>query len=276
MLKCFKKKTAPGKSLLWHTLCVFFSGGHSARAASLAYASLLAFVPSLMICFWVLSWIPSFAGVAQHFQQWVVGSFLPESAIQISAHLTVFLGHLRYLTWESIVFLVCTVLFLLYNIKSAFNVIWHTKKSIHFTFEGLIYLFLVVSAPFLFAFIFILTNFISALSFFSSFFHLQVLSAVFYQIISYIITYFIFFICNFILPALRVQLVSALIGSLLTFLLFEMGRFGFSIYVHYAQTYQLIYGSLAVIPFFLLWLYYSWTVILMGAIATHRVQNLRT
>jgi membrane protein len=42
----------------------------------------------------------------------------------------------------------------------------------------------------------------------------------------------------------------------------------FALYVVKFPTYTLIYGAFAAIPIFLLWLYLSWSVILLGALLT--------
>jgi membrane protein len=39
----------------------------------------------------------------------------------------------------------------------------------------------------------------------------------------------------------------------------------FAVYVAYASTYSVVYGTFAVFPLFLLWIYLSWLVVLFGA-----------
>ncbi|OZB60563.1 MAG: hypothetical protein B7X33_06165, partial [Lysobacterales bacterium 13-68-4] len=58
---------------------------------------------------------------------------------------------------------------------------------------------------------------------------------------------------------------DAAIGALLGAILFEVARWGFTVFVRNAQTYQQIYGALAVIPTFLLWIYLSWVIVILGA-----------
>ena len=69
-----------------------------------------------------------------------------------------------------------------------------------------------------------------------------------------------------IVPARPVKLRDALIGGAISGVSFEVLKWGFKLYLISFPTYQTIYGAMAVIPIFLIWLYLSWTVILIGAV----------
>jgi len=54
-----------------------------------------------------------------------------------------------------------------------------------------------------------------------------------------------------------------------TAIFFELAKSGFAIFVQYFSTYQLIFGALATIPLFLIWVYLSWSIVLFGAQICH-------
>jgi membrane protein len=62
-----------------------------------------------------------------------------------------------------------------------------------------------------------------------------------------------------------VPLRHAAIGGALVALFFEVGQEVFAEATTFFPSYQLIYGAFAAVPLFLMWLYISWLVILLGA-----------
>ena len=85
------------------------------------------------------------------------------------------------------------------------------------------------------------------------------------------------FLANYFLPALRVSFRAAAAGALVSALLFDMAKYAFNVFVtEYAfARYSGIYGAMAVVPLWLLWVYYSWLTFLLGAEVAHATQNLR-
>ena len=65
----------------------------------------------------------------------------------------------------------------------------------------------------------------------------------------------------------------AIIGGVTAGILFEiMGRL-FAYYISKFPTYTLIYGTFSIVPIFLLWIYFSWLVILFGALIAASLQE---
>jgi len=73
-------------------------------------------------------------------------------------------------------------------------------------------------------------------------------------------------------PNTRVKILPALAGAILSALLWEAGKWGFQQYIAYSSGYARIYGSLALIPLFLLWVYVTWLIILFGLSVTCQLQ----
>ena len=71
-----------------------------------------------------------------------------------------------------------------------------------------------------------------------------------------------------IAPDRRVPLANAFAGALPAALAFEAAKSGFAIYVKNVPTYEVVYGTLAALPVFLIWIYVCWLIVLAGAAIT--------
>ncbi len=81
-------------------------------------------------------------------------------------------------------------------------------------------------------------------------------------------TLFTFTLIYLIIPNTRVTFFHALVGGITATLFFELAKRGFALYVSHNTTYSSLYGALAVVPIFLIWIYISWLVTLFGAVTT--------
>lgn len=77
------------------------------------------------------------------------------------------------------------------------------------------------------------------------------------------------------MPNAKVHLRPALIGSFVAAILWEMAKWSFQLYVTKAVTYSAVYGSLGLIPLFLIWLYLSWLIVLFGLEVAYTLQTLK-
>ncbi len=72
----------------------------------------------------------------------------------------------------------------------------------------------------------------------------------------------------------RVNIRSALAGSFVAAILWELGKYGFTLYAGNLTGYGKIYGSLALLPIFMLWVYLTWLIVLFGLELSHTLQTL--
>lgn len=80
-------------------------------------------------------------------------------------------------------------------------------------------------------------------------------------------------LAHWVLPNKVVRLRPALLGGVVTALLYHLVRWGFGVYVANVATYDRVYGLLGVIPAFLLWLFLVWSVVLIGAEVAYSAQH---
>ena len=90
----------------------------------------------------------------------------------------------------------------------------------------------------------------------------------------FLLAWTMFFFLYLFIPNTRVKPKAALAGAVLTGTLFIIIQYIYMILQTILTSYNAIYGSFAAMPFFLLWLQASWTVILLGAQLAFAVQNV--
>lgn len=244
----------------------YFKDGCSYRAAYLAYLTLISLVPMLAISVTILSGLPVFNEMVANWQSWLISSFLVGETTSIKPLIGQLIQHAVSMSmWHITIFLVITLLMMI-NIGRAFRSIWHTGQRFSLTFSFLIYFLVLLLSPILLALLFVtgglLNHWISLMVEQSG--YLSLIPVV--QISSYILLFIWLFLMNWVLPACRVPFKSAFISGLLTTLFLGVARYGFGIFITYFSSYKALYGSLSVIPVFLVWLYVSWMLILLGAL----------
>lgn len=75
------------------------------------------------------------------------------------------------------------------------------------------------------------------------------------------------------LPNIHIDFHTAVLGAVIAAPLWMAARWGFGLYIKYAAT-NSFYGAVGVIPVFLLWLYISWLIVLLGAEIAYTAANL--
>ncbi|NIA20687.1 MAG: hypothetical protein GWP05_01690 [Anaerolineaceae bacterium] len=93
------------------------------------------------------------------------------------------------------------------------------------------------------------------------------------RLVPMLIIWLVFFIVYKTLPNVRVQNRAALIAGLISGVLWEFGaKLGFELYLRYATGAARLYGNLALLPVFLLWVWISWVIVLFGAELAYVIQ----
>ena len=82
----------------------------------------------------------------------------------------------------------------------------------------------------------------------------------------------LFMLAYTVVPNTRVKLRPAFVGALLAAIMWEAGKWGFTQYVRYSAGYSRLYGSIALVPLFLLWVYVTWCITLIGLNVSYYLQ----
>lgn len=234
------------------------------NAAALTYTTLFAVVPLMTVSYSMLAAVPNFKGVGEQLQGWVFSNFVPATGEVVQSYLSTFAAQAQSLTVVGIVFLAVTSIMMMKNIEAAFNRIWRVAEPRKGISSFLLYWAVLSLGPILIGLGLLLTSYIASLSFFTSATEV-VGKARLLSLLPPLFSALAFMLLYAAVPNCRVPLRSAAIGGLFAAILFEIAKRGFVQFVTLSPSYQLIYGAFAAVPMFLLWIYISWGIILLGA-----------
>ena len=244
-------------------------------AASLAYTTLLSVVPLATVIFGMFKGMSAFESLGASIQSFIIGNFVPAFSDTVREYLTGFSQKAAGLTSTGIVVLIIIVLMLLATIENAFNVIWHVSKRRNIAARFMVYWAILTLGPILVGAGLFITSYLFSLSFVidmnESFgFRDQLLPW-----LPFFTTSIAFTLLYILIPNCYVSRTHAIIGGVGSAAMFEVAKYGFGFYVKAIPTYQIIYGAIAVIPIFLIWIYISWVIVIMGAHITFCLSSFR-
>lgn len=243
------------------------------RAAALAYTTLLSVVPLILLSFTILSFFPVFKGVGEHVQAIIFENFVASSAAVILKYFNDFALYAHELSWPTVFFLLIIALLMMYNINRAFNAIWSAERQFRWSLSFLIYAGVLLLSPLLLAGVTIIGGFLVKMPVIAGIIKVPGIERPLFLGLTYVLTFAVFTIINWVLPSCKVKLLAAVYGGLLTTVLFELAKYAFTLYLSHFSTYRFLYGALAAIPIFLVWLYVSWTIILLGALVSRVIDR---
>lgn len=252
----------------------FISNQGVLNAAALTYTTLFAVVPLMTVSYAMLAAIPSFQGLEQELQGWIFENFVPGTGAVIQDYLSGFAQQARKLTAVGVVLLAITSIMMMKNIEAAFNRIWRVTEPRKGLSSFLLYWAILSLGPILLGLGLLVTSYLASLSFVSSATEV-VGKARLLGMLPTLLAAAAFTLMYAAVPNCRVPFRSALLGGVVVALLFESAKRGFTAFVTQFPSYELIYGAFAAVPLFLLWIFISWVIILMGAELTRSVTIYR-
>ena len=242
----------------------FLGDGGPAQAAGLSYASLLAIVPLLAVGLSFLAGFPAFEQVRLELQRFVYDNVLPDVGLEISGYLNTFVDNASHMTAPGLAGLAVTAILLMSNINGAMNAIWRIPEPRPLVARFMVYWTILTLGPlFIGASLSLSSYAFAAVQWFDSAALGGSLGLT--RLVSGGLSVLGFALIYLVVPNRAVHPGHALIGGLVAAVLFESLKLGFGFYLKHFPSYQAVYGALAAVPIFLIWMYLSWSVILFGA-----------
>lgn len=233
-------------------------------AGALSFTTVFALVPLSMVVFGVLSAFPVFDDWSGQLSDYVFSNFVPSSARSVEKYLQEFSANTGQLTAAGLIALVISLLITLTSVEATFNRIWRVKTARPKFSRFLVYWTVLTLGALVAA---------TSLAISTRFFALAVfetgpgraLEGVMLWLAPMTIELIAFAAIFRVVPHRTIKWRHAMAGALLAVLLFELVKWSIGLYMGSFGTYQKIYGPLAFVPIFLLWIYLGWVSILLGA-----------
>lgn len=261
------------------SLVEFDRNSISEKASSLTYFSLLSIVPLLSIAFGISKGF----GLEKYLERELNHLFSgQEEILEMSLEFTKRMLNTvngGVVIGLSLVFILYAVLRLLYSVEWTFNEIWHTKSR---SWQRKVsdYLAMVLLAPLLLILSGSVTVYIT--SEVKSLAEMEVLGLIrpfilfILKLIPYGIICLLLTLVYIILPNIKVKFIPAAVSGILTGILFQLTQLAWINGQSYLSNYSVVYGTLVILPLFMIYLQISWTLVLFGAEYAYARQHVDT
>jgi len=234
-------------------------------AGALSYTTLVSLVPLMVAALAMFSVFPVFAGARDTVLDFVFRNFVPAAGRSVQEALQVFASNASGLTGISILVMLFSAISMMVSIEDRLNRIWRVRQARGWVSRLLLYWAALTLGPILVVGGLAVSSYITALPILKGTAVQLGLGGYLLRGLPFVVTFVTLWLLYAVVPNRRVRRRDATIGALLGAVLFEVARWGFRLFVHSAHTYQQIYGALAAIPIFLLWIYLSWVIVILGA-----------
>src|SRR6266568_2527725 len=267
-----QRKLAATVTFCRYALHRFSRDGCFAAAGALSYTTLVSLVPLGVIALGILSAFPNFATVRQELLELVFSNFVPQISEQAAWWFQYFAESAAQATAIGIVGIAATGVLLLATVEDQLNALWRVTTPRPWGQRVVAYWTLMTLGPLLVGMSLTLSTYLdtaarhagldpTALAQFASGWpHFLA------RIVPFVLELIACTLLYCVIPNCAVRWRDGMVGAAVAAILIELLKIGFAIYIGAMSSYQTVYGALAAIPIFLLWMYVSWMAVMLGAV----------
>jgi membrane protein len=241
------------------------------RSSSLAFSTLLALVPLTAFVFSLFTSFGTFGDVRRHIQQFLIEILVPTRTDEVLYYIEYFIENTRTLGAVGLLFFAVTSMLLLNSISLNFNALWGSAPRRGFIRTFLMYMSVLILISLLLSASFSLTYGIRRLI--DNYTELSVLSRGLFRFFPSLFIFLTIWLMVYAIPTARVKLSSSAVGAAAGTIFWELARYIFIDGTNYMIRISLIYGSIAAIPIFIIWLSINWFIIFLAAEITYVHQH---
>jgi len=246
------------------------------RAAALTFYTMLSLVPLLALTFALLK-----AFDVQNLLQPLIIERLNVVDGQVAEVLLGYINNTQVtkLGTVGLIFLIVAVVSLLTNIEKSFNYIWGVKSVRPILRRFADYLSVIFVGPLLIISAISMTSTLASNSLVQKLLEMQMvgnLILLLFKITPFVVMWLAFTGLYVFMSNIKVEWRAAFVGGVVGGTLWQIAQVGYVYFQVGVGRYNAIYGTMAALPIFMVWLYLSWVIVLFGLGVCYAKQNLRT
>jgi membrane protein len=235
-------------------------------AGSLTFTTLLALVPMVAVALAIVSPYPAFDRAVSALGRFATANLLPEGSAVVTRQITAFAAKAGELTRVGIAFVVVTALLLVHTVDSALHRIFRVQRRRPLLRRLVVYWAVLTFGPVLIGAGLWMSSYLVVNSF--GLLDLNEEGKAVLRLLPFAFTCVALTLVYLLVPNRHVGLARAATGGMIAGVMFEFAKRGFGLYVAHFPAYTMIYGAFAIFPLALLWMYFSWVIVLFGATLT--------
>lgn len=244
----------------------YYFSKYNYYASALTFSSLLSIVPTITIFIAILTALPFYNNIAHEVENFIFTHFITATSTNIQGYLQDTVNNALHMSAISLLFLVAVSLQMINTLEHTINTIWEIKATRSLVSAGLLYCAILCCGPLLIGTGLIFNSIVAASSWLDNAFIPSTLICYLLRYTPIILSTLAFALIYIIMPNRQVPARNGFIAGFIAAILFEAAKSLFGLYIKHFSDYEVVYGSLAAIPIFLLWIYISWCIVLLGAV----------
>lgn len=246
------------------------------RASALTYYSMLSIVPLLALTFALLK--------AFGVQNALEPLIMEKLNVGDGEAVRVIMGYINNtqvgkMGAFGLMFLLVAVISLLTNVEKSFNHIWGVQGVRPLLRRFADYLSVILVGPVLIISAISMTSSLASHDVVQKLMELQLVGTVIllaFKVAPFVFMWLAFTVLYVFMSNIKVEWRAAFIGGVFGGTLWQLAQWAYVNFQVGVAKYNAIYGTMAALPIFMVWLYLSWVIVLFGLEVTYAKQNLRT
>src|SRR3954469_6709108 len=276
-----RRRLAAVRTFSLYALHRFSRDGCFAASGALSYTTLVSLVPLGVIVIGILSVFPSFSDTRQELLSLAFRYFVPAISEQAAFWVQYFAGSAAQATAIGVVGIAGTGVLMLVTVEDQLNALWRVTTPRPWTQRVLAYWTLMTLGPLLVGMSLTLSTYLDTAARRAGFDPVAIVQIAngwmhyFARMVPFVLELIAFTLLYCLIPNCAVRWRDGLLGAAVAAVAIEILKIGFAIYIGSFASYQTVYGAIAAIPIFLLWMYVSWMAVLLGAVVAANLPTWR-